>query len=183
MFYQFGNNEFRVPKKSRNFKEIQSVFSFNGIFKFEFAFILKFSFSLVFPSLICDNMNNINLLTRWKIQLNSGNSKIRIVALTEIVDMINSLSEDKLEDVYILFINSDICQFISQVISYWERTALSLINKIVCHLSEIEEFFKNDFYRILKGYSRIIPSLPSTFGDNKKQQMDVFTCINILVKR
>lgn len=131
-------------------------------------------------------MRAVNFLTRWKIQLDSTDSKMRLVALFEIVEMFESLTEEAADSVYSLLINSDICHFLSEIMSYREKSAMCLINKIICHLSETDEFFKIDFYRILKGYTRVMKSLPPTRSSSTevdKYHKDIFTCVSIFVKR
>lgn len=123
----------------------------------------------------------VNYLTRWKIQLDSSERKMYMVALLEIVAMINNLNEEQKDRVYSLIIKSDICHFLSEKMSYEDMNAMILTNKIVCHLSEVGKFFKNDFIRILKGYLRVINSLPA--NTDVKYRRDIFTCVSIFVKR
>lgn len=125
--------------------------------------------------------SKINYLTRWKIQLDSSVKKMQIVALLEIVEMLNHLKDEQKDAVYTLLINSDICHFLSENMSYRCKSSMALINKIVCHLSEVDEFFKNDFVRIFKGYLRVINSFPSDVDE--KYHRDILTCVNIFVKR
>ena len=127
-------------------------------------------------------MRQINFLTRWKIQLNSTDSKLRVIALTEIVEMLNNLPEEMQFEISKLFINSDICHFLSEIVTYRNVMLMSLTNKLVCYLSENEEFFKRDFFKILKGYLRVIAMFPD-FSSDLKHQTDIFTCINIIFKR
>jgi uncharacterized protein (UPF0216 family) len=127
--------------------------------------------------------SKINFITRWKIQLDSRDSMIRTVALSEISDMLNSLSEEKKDEIYILLINSDICHFISETISYRDKTAMRFINKIVGHLSESDDFFKNDFFKIFKSYLRVVNTFPEKADDNEKYQKDVFECMNFILTR
>lgn len=128
-------------------------------------------------------MSKINFLTRWKIQLNSTDIKLRKVALTEIVEMFNKINEESQHDVYILLIHADICHFLSEVVTYRDRNLMSLANKVVCHLSETQEFFKRDFFKIFRGYLRVITSFPMVSDGSKKHQSDIFTCVNIFFKR
>lgn len=127
----------------------------------------------------------INYITRWKTQLESEHKKLHLIALVEIVEMLNNLRAENAKTVYTLIIDSDICHFIAETMSYREANALSLINKIVCHLSEIEDFFKNDFFRFIKGFLRIINFFPVTnhSPSEVKYHQDIFNCINIVVKR
>lgn len=124
---------------------------------------------------------NLNFLTRWKIQLESQDRKMHTVALIEMVEMFNNLSEENFDEISILLINSDICHFLSETMSYRDKTSISLINKIICHLSETEAFFKTDFFRVVKGYSRVLNSFPDTLCEHYQQ--DIFKCIGIVFKR
>lgn len=128
-------------------------------------------------------MRQINFLTRWKIQLNSTDSKLRVIALTEIVEMLNNLPEELKYEISKLFIDSDICHFLSEIVTYRNVTLMSLTNKLVCYLSENEEFYRRDFFKILKGYLRVVAMFPAVPGDSEKHQIDIFTCINIIFKR
>lgn len=123
----------------------------------------------------------VNYLTRWKIQLDSSDRKMYTIALLEIVEMLNHLNEEQKDGVNSLIVNSDICHFLSEKMSCEDKNAMVLTNKIVCHLSEVEGFFKNDFVRILKGYLRVINSLPTNVEE--KYRRDIFNCVSIFVKR
>lgn len=130
-------------------------------------------------------MCKINFLTRWKIQLSSSNKKLEIVALVEIVDVLNQLDDEALENFVPLLLSSNISQSLSDIISFQDITKTCLISKIACHLSEAEEFFKQDFYLILKGFLRVMNSFP-TAGDSfndLKFKKDLFTCITLIMKR
>lgn len=93
----------------------------------------------------------INYLSRWKLKLDSEDPKTRLVALHEIVEMLDNLEPSRAKCVYKMLINSDICHFIAESMSYERKESTNLGNKIICHLSEIDEFFKNDFFRVLRG--------------------------------
>lgn len=125
--------------------------------------------------------DKVNYLTRWKIQLDSRDKKMYKVALLEIVAMLNNLNEEQKDGVYSLIIKSDICHFLSEKMSYGDRNATMLTNKIICHLSEVETFFKSDFVRILRGYLRVIKSLLE--NADEKYHRDIFTCVSIFMKR
>lgn len=129
-------------------------------------------------------MDKVNYTTRWKIQLDSNDKKLQVVALAEILDFISNLSEDH-ESYFVLIINSDIIHFFGKILSYQDEIATKVINKIVCNFSETEEFFKNDFSLILKGYLRVINSIPTTIGPKSSEcyHQDIFKCVSILIKR
>lgn len=130
-------------------------------------------------------MNKLDFLTRWRFQLTSSNSNARIAALLEITEMLKSLKEDNKESIHAFLINSDICYFLSEITSLRDKTGMDLINKIVCHLSKSEKFFINDFFRILKGYARVINSFPDVIGseENEKFQESIFNTANTLIRR
>jgi hypothetical protein len=67
--------------------------------------------------------------------------------------------------------------------SYSNKGLMSLINKIVCQLSETEEFFTSDFFKVFRGYLRVAAMFPSVCDGNSKHQADIFSCINIFFKR
>lgn len=132
-------------------------------------------------------MEKLNYLTRWKIQLDSNDKNLQIVALVEILEFISmtrNLSDDY-ENVYVLIMNSDITHFLSNILSYQNKSATTIINKILCNFSETEEFFKNDFFIILKGYLRVINSIPSTIGSklSKCYHEEIMNCVSIIIKR
>ena len=129
-------------------------------------------------------MSKVNFLTRWKIQLDSSDKQMHIVALLEIVEMLNQISEEDSDSLYLLLINSDLSHFLSLIMSYWDRHAMDLLNKIISHLSEADEFFKNDFHRILKGYIRVINSFPpSSTNETKLYNQNILACVINIVKR
>lgn len=99
--------------------------------------------------------------------------------------MLNQMKEEYKDSVYDVLINSDICVFLSEIMNLQDRTAMSLVNKIVCHLSESGNFFKNDFFRILKSYTRVINSLPQSTASEETEKFheDIFMFVNILIKR
>lgn len=128
----------------------------------------------------------MNFLTRWKIQLDSYDKRMNMVALLEMVEMFNKISEEDRDALYLFLINSDICHFLSRIMSYHERHTMLLLNKIISHFSETDEFFKNDFYRILKGYIRVLNSFPPAVTSKPERQTyhhNIFTCVTTLVKR
>lgn len=131
-------------------------------------------------------MGKVNFLVQWKNQLNSKDKKAHLVALMELVELFNSVDEEIIDSVLIQLINSDIFYFLSEIMTYHDKCAMCLINKIVCHLSEVEEFFKNDFFRILKGYTRVLHSFPSKQSKSikiEKYHQDILTCMGLFVKR
>lgn len=100
--------------------------------------------------------------------------------------MLNALDEEGLDSACILLINSDICHFLSEILSYHEKKAVKLISKIVCQLSETDEFFRTDFYRVLKGYLRVINSMPTSSSkenDTEIYHKDIFSCVGIIVRK
>jgi hypothetical protein len=129
-------------------------------------------------------MNKIDFLTRWKIQLEARDHQMNLVALVEIVDFINNLYEENRDEIFILLINSDICHFLQNLMSYPRDKALKLINKIVCSFSETDEFFKSEFFKIMKGYTKVLNSFPKIWYDEHREfQKNVLVCIGIIIKR
>lgn len=90
-------------------------------------------------------------ISKWKAQMQSKETKTHVIAMLEIVEMFSKLTNETASSINIVLINSDICYFLAECMSYNRKTTLSLINKIVCHLSEAAIFFKNDIFRILRG--------------------------------
>ena len=115
----------------------------------------------------------------------SKDRKLHAVGLLEIVEMFNNVKSETAMSAYVALINSDIVHFLQENINYREKTSTILIIKIVCHLSETTDFFKNDFFRMLKGFSRVINSFPISAcnKEHEKYHQDIFTCLSILVKR
>lgn len=129
-------------------------------------------------------MTKLDFLTRWKLQLDSNNRKMHEVALVEIVEMINKMKGEDSEKFLLLLINSDICNFLSENMSYRDQRSMLLLNKIISRLSETDRFFKNDFYRILKGFFRVLNSFPATSSrETETYHKIIFTSITNLVKR
>jgi hypothetical protein len=130
-------------------------------------------------------MNKVNFLTRWKIQLSSSNKKLEVVALIEIVEFLNQLEDELLENFCSLLLSSNIGQSLSDIISFQNVAKTCLISKIVCHLSEVEEFFKYDFYLILRGFLRIMNSFPTAIDspNSMKFMKDIFTTVTLILKR
>lgn len=130
------------------------------------------------------NMTQVNCISRWKNLLESDSNKLRLIALIEMVEMLNGLEPQNAKSVYGLLIDSDICHFIAEIQSYRNKSALALINKIVCHLSEVQTFFANDFFRFFKSYLRILAFLPkSKMESEENYHQNIFYTINIFVKR
>jgi hypothetical protein len=103
----------------------------------------------------------------------------------EICEMLNNLDEEGLDRVGIILIHSDIFSFLAEILCYHDNTLLSLINKIVCVLSDTDEFFKHDIFRMIKAYVRVLNSFPENGMNSKdpKKHSDIFTCIGLIVKR
>lgn len=131
-------------------------------------------------------MAKINYIKRWKYQLESDSehNRMRVIALMEMVTMLNDLDQKSAEPAYELLIDSDICHFIAEIMSYRDRSTLVLINKIVCHLSEVHRFYENDFFRFFKGYTRVLNFLPKAkMEKDEDYHEDIFKSINLIVKR
>ena len=124
-----------------------------------------------------------NYITRWKIQLSSGEKKMQLVALLEILDMFEHLTEDNRDKVCYAMINTDTCSFFNQTILYNDRMFSKLVNKIVLILSETDKFFEHQFYPIIKSYLRVIGSLPRNGNLDNPYTRDIFKVATLLMKR
>lgn len=127
-------------------------------------------------------MSQTGILTRWKTLLDSKDSGMHTVALMEIADMVSDEKSEK----PLALINSDAFHFISRLMSYQQRSTLLLINKIVCHVSRVPQFFDHDFFRVLRGYANAINSFPYTAGSCNKEseyQRIIFFSLNFIIKR
>jgi hypothetical protein len=150
---------------------------------FEPSAVLCFPSTILFSSLKMSQTSHINFLTRWKIQLTSSDRKLRLVALTEVVEFLNRVDEEKIYEISVILINNELSHFLSEAMSYSNKGLMSLINKIVCQLSETQEFFTRDFFKVFRGYLRVVAMFPSVCDDSSKHQQDIFSCMNIFLKR
>lgn len=133
-------------------------------------------------------MGKVNYISRWKAQLEDTDKRQHLLALIEMVEMLNNSNKEKGSATAKLrnLINSDICHFISEIMSYRETNAMNMINKIVCYMSEISDFFSNGFLRIFKGYIRVLSSIPIREKEDPsavQNHRNIFTTINFIVKR
>ena len=94
------------------------------------------------------------ILSQWKSDVQSKDKSVQIGTLKEMVEEVNEMNEIK----YVKFINSDLNYFLSEMLIYQHRVSTSLVIKIICHLSEVQEFFKNDFFRYIRSSLRLINS-------------------------
>lgn len=124
-----------------------------------------------------------NYITRWKIQLSSGEKKMQLVALLEILDMFEQLTEENRDRVCYAMINTDTCSFLNQTILYNDRLFSKLVNKIVLILSETDKFFEHQFYPIIISYLRVIGSLPRNGNLDNPYTRDLFNVATLLMKR
>jgi hypothetical protein len=149
-------------------------------------------------NLLCTNsrvasftMSEIKIIRQWKAWLGSNDRESHLQALIQIVDMFNSVEQmewdqSKLNKLYILLINSDIFTFINErIMSYNAQSNLSLIIKIICHVSEVEDFYQNGFIQSLKGFQRVLYSLPinGPSEPNLKFYQDILMCVGLILKR
>jgi len=95
------------------------------------------------------------ILSQWKDHIQSKDKAVQIETLEEIARQLNELNDKKS---YIKFINSDLNYFLSELLIYQHRASTGLVIKILCHLSEVQEFFKNDFFRCIRSSLRLINS-------------------------
>lgn len=131
-------------------------------------------------------MSQVNFISRWKIQLETSDIKKHVVVLLEVLEMFSKTKDEELKSFYLSLINSDICHFLSSIMSYSKRSAMYVLTKVISKLSEADEFFKNDFHRIIKGYLRVIHSIPSATEiteDVEAYHQNIFSSVTSLVKR
>jgi hypothetical protein len=95
------------------------------------------------------------ILSQWKEDIQSKDKSVQIETLEDIARQLNELNDKKN---YIKFINSDLNYFLSELLIYQHRAPTCLVIKVLCHLSEVPEFFKNDFFRCLRSSLRLINS-------------------------
>lgn len=119
---------------------------------------------------------------RWKTQFLSKDPQQRIIALVEIVNMLNSITPDNKSKICSLLINSDICNFIADIICS-NQNEMKLINKIVLCLSEDQLFFEHIFGKAIRGYIRIFNYLMSARSNEFEFLRDVVLVLMILLKR
>lgn len=121
---------------------------------------------------------------RWKTQFLSKDPQQRIIALVEIVKMLNSINSDNKSKICSLLINSDICNFIADIISCSNQNEMKLINKIVVCLSEDQMFFEHIFGKTIRGYIRIFNYLMNARSNEVEFFFrDVVLVLMILLKR
>lgn len=126
-------------------------------------------------------------LSQWKENIQSRNKSVQLDALAEIVHQINNLNMKCKKD-YVKLINSDINYFLSEILIYQHKASTSLVIKIICHLSEAQEFFKNDFFRFIRSSLRLINSFSSDcVSDNCLEEAhykrDILVFNTIILKR
>ncbi|CAO1436217.1 unnamed protein product [Diamesa tonsa] len=107
---------------------------------------------------------------------------MQLVALLEILNMFEHLTEENRDRVCIAMINTDILSFVNQTILYHDRIIPKCVNKIILILSETDKFFEHHFYPIITSYLRAIGSLPCN-ENSKLYTKDLFNVATLLVKR
>ncbi|KAG5673770.1 hypothetical protein PVAND_003790 [Polypedilum vanderplanki] len=127
----------------------------------------------------------LNIITKWKIQLESKDIRNNLFALLEIIKILNG--EEVLNNRNYFckkLIEAEICHFIPELLIYRRQNTIKLVNKIICHLSEYEEFFKYEFFKILRGYMRLINSFPLNEQENRlSYRNDIISTVSIITKR
>lgn len=102
----------------------------------------------------------IDILTYWKEELSSDDSERITAALVEIIEIIKKVKKAGIcETAFEILINSDLCHFLCEILSIESLYKTPFINVIICHLSESSNFFKNDFFRVMKYYLRLMTSM------------------------
>lgn len=126
-------------------------------------------------------MSQNGILGRWKNLLDSKDMAMHQIALMEIAEMVGDEKSEK----PLALINSDAFHFVSRILSYQQRCSLLLINKIVCHVSRVPQFYVHDFFRVLRGYANVINSFPVTgsCGKDQEYQRIILFSVNFVIKR
>ncbi|CAG9809154.1 unnamed protein product [Chironomus riparius] len=107
------------------------------------------------------------ILSQWKCDVQSKDKSVQIDRLKDIVTELHEWNEKD----YVKVINSDLSYFLSEMLIYQHRISSSLVIKIICHLSEVKEFFKNDFFRCIRSSLRLINSFsPDCVSDNSLEE-------------
>lgn len=122
-----------------------------------------------------------DIIVQWKNQLQSKLKREQLTALQEIGNSLAGSQENK--EVYILqLINCDLSYFLSEILIYKLRLSTNLVIKIVCHLSEVPGFFKNDFFRYTRSFLRLLNSFPQNSPEDVLYQQSILH-MNIIVLR
>lgn len=138
------------------------------------------------------NTQYSDIFVQWKSELNSGCFKSHVKALSEIILTIDTADESEKEKIIKILLNRDICHFICQLLSFSSLKKTPFINKIVAQLSESPKFFISEVFKVLKGYFRLLNTLPSVGGNLiqrvrttkcNKQIEDIFTCVSLVIIR
>lgn len=132
-------------------------------------------------------MTQNNIFTRWKQELSSENSEEAERALIEIIIVIEEMNSKGIEETsYEILLNRDFCHFFCNLLSLNGLRKTPLINKILCYFSESSHFYKNDFFRVLKLYLRLLNSIADSNNINYSNFgiiNDIFKCLSLLIVR
>lgn len=129
-------------------------------------------------------MSQCGVLSRWKNLLDSKEQGSHVIALMEIAEMLSS--DKNSNEKPLMLINSDAFHFISRIMSYHQRPSLLLINKIIYYVSRVPKFYKNDVFRVLRGFANVLNSFPTTTKSCDKDQdfQRIICCsLNFILKR
>lgn len=129
----------------------------------------------------------IEVLTRWKRKLSSESSEEVTEALVEIIETIEKVnSEGIFESAYEILLNRDLCHFLCELLSMDRLHKTVFINPIICYLSESSNFYKNDFFRVMKIFLRLFTSMSESnkFDCEDYQYIeDIFKCMGLIMMR
>jgi hypothetical protein len=121
-------------------------------------------------------------ITKWKIQLESKERREHLNALIEIVTIINCEEDERNREKFCrALIEAEICHFLVELLIYNWQSTIRLINKIICHLSEQQLFFKHDFFKVLRYFLRLINSFPPKEQDIRVEYRNNIVSTALLV--
>lgn len=127
-----------------------------------------------------------DVIPRWKNDLNSKCSDSHIKALAEIIATIGKTDKCEREKVYGILLNREICHFLCEILSSNALKKTPFINKVICFLSESPKFYRDEIFRVLKTYLRLLNALPETrllYCKFNKYMDDIFKCITVILLR
>lgn len=128
----------------------------------------------------------MDIIPRWKNELASSNRNSHLKALAEVIATIEQTEKSERNTIYEFLLNREICHFICELLSYNELKKTPFINKIMCCLSECPRFYRDEIFRVLKAYLRLLNVLPGSrllYHKFNKYLDEIFKCITIILIR
>lgn len=129
----------------------------------------------------------IVILTYWKGELSSEENDKSVIALAEILQAINeAIFDEVFEKISEIYLNRDLCHFLCELLSNDELHNTLFINTIVCYLSENSNFYKTQFFRIMKIYQRLLTSMneSSQINSSDYKYIDgIFKTMSLIIMR